>query len=281
MEVFERIREIEPTKLYLISDGARDTKNGEHLKVQEVRDYIESHIDWPCEVKKNYAPKNMGCKKRMASGITWLLENEEMAIILEDDVKPSIDFFLFEKEMLEKYKDNQRIMLVSGYKYLNQFPINDSYTFSNHSMIWGWGTWRRAWENYDIDIKSWGQRKKDGSLREKFNYWGYKIISRHFDSVYNHIRDTWDYQWSYTVYDKNGLSIVPKVNMVENLGFNREDAAHTTGETSLDFTISKMDFPLTHPQIIEANKDYDKAYLKAEWGTKAMINKVFNKILKR
>ena len=278
MQVFESIRAIKPAKLYLVSDGARASRPGEELKVQEVRQYLESHVDWPCEVKKNYAPQNMGCKKRMASGITWLLENEEMAIILEDDVKPSQDFFQFEKEMLEKYRDNERVMLVSGFKYLNQYPIKESYTFSNHSMIWGWGTWRRAWKYYDIDIKSWKKRKKDGSLRKYFNFWGYRVISRHFDSVYNHTRDTWDYQWSYTVYENEGLSIVPKVNMIENLGFNREDAAHTTGGTNLSFALSNMEFPLVHPQKIEANKDYDSKYLKTEWGTGAMIQKVLNRV---
>lgn len=280
IEVFNRIREIKPQKLYLVSDGPRDNKEGENLKVREVRDYIESHIDWPCEVKKNYALKNMGCRNRMASGITWLFENEEMAIILEDDVKPGLDFFWFEKEMLERYKDDKRIMMVSGYKYLNQYPINESYTFSNHSVIWGWGTWRRAWENYDVDIKSWPQRKKDGSLRKKFNFLGYKVRSHHFDSVYNHILDTWDYQWGYTVYEKNGLCIVPKVNMIENLGFNRDDATNTKGKTSLDFTVSKMVFPLTHPAKIEANTDYDRSFLELRWGIKAMIKKVMKRYFK-
>ena len=280
IEVFDRIKEIKPQKLYLISDGPRDDKEGENLKVREVRDYIESHIDWPCEVRKNYALKNMGCRNRMVSGITWLFENEEMAVILEDDVKPSLDFFRFEKELLERYKDNTRIMLVSGFKYLNRYPIDKSYTFSNHPMTWGWGTWRRAWANYDIDIKSWEQRKKDGSLGKKFNYWGYKVFSRRFDSVYNHNLNIWDFQWSYTVCERNGLSVVPKVNMIENLGFNRDDATNTKGKSSLDFTVSKMDFPLTHPEKVEADTDYDKAYLNAEWGTKAIIKKVMKRVLK-
>ena len=278
IEVLDSIRKARPQKMYLVSDGPRDSKPNEKEKVDEVRRYVENHIDWPCDIEKNYSAHNLGCKKRMASGITWILENEESAIFLEDDVKPAADFFPFMEELLLRYKDEPRIMEVCGFKYLNDYPIERSYTFSHHSMIWGWGTWKRAWQYYDIDIKSWEQRKKDWSLRKHFNLWGYLISSRHFDSVYHHICDTWDYQWDYAIYEHDGLTIVPKVNMVENIGFGKGDATHTTGQSSYDFSVSNLTFPLEHPDRIMADSGYDERFVKEEWGTKTIIKKILGKI---
>ena len=279
IRVFEQIREAKPTRLYLISDGPRESKPQEEVKVQEVRNYIEEHIDWPCKVYKNYALKNMGCKNRMATGITWLLEKEEMAIILEDDVKPTQDFFLYAKEMLERYRDDERVMLVSGFKLIGDYPVDDSYTFSNHAMIWGWATWRRAWNHYDIDIKEWEENKKSKCLRKYYNFWGYIKASHDFDSVHSHAKDTWDFQWAYTVLKCGGLAVIPKVNLIENLGFGRADATHTTGNTNQDFTTYPLSFPLKGPSEVGANIGYDMAYLKNGWGTTAMVKKVIRRIV--
>ncbi|MBR1440574.1 MAG: hypothetical protein IJ589_05045 [Lachnospiraceae bacterium] len=276
--VFEEIRKVKPERLYLISDGAREDRAGEKEKVEEVRTYIESHIDWPCQVKKNYADSNMGCKKRMASGISWLLENEEMAIIIEDDVKPSEDFFPYMEEILNRYKDDERVMLVSGFKLVTSYPVDESYTFSHFPMIWGWGTWRRAWAKYDIDIKEWETKKKDKSLRKRFNFWGYLKYSADFDSVFSHQKDTWDFQWAFTVLSNDGLAVIPGVNLIENLGFGRADATHTTGNTDQDFTTYPIPKPYKHPEKVEANSGYDKAYLKNGWGTAAICKKVLRRL---
>ena len=271
MEVFSRIKEIQPKKLYLISDGPRENHHDEENKVKQVRKYIEDNIDWECSVFKNYSKTNLGCKNRMSSGITWIFDNEEQAIILEDDVKPTLDFFYFTKELLDKYKNNPNVMMITGFKKLNSYYTNDSYIFSNHAMIWGWATWRRAWEQYDVDIVSWEVAKKDGHLKRYYNFFGYIKSKKDFDSVYYHKKDTWDFQWAYTLLEHGGLCIVPCENMIENIGFGRDDATHTKMSTSQDFSCNKMCFPLQHPKKITVDSKYDKEYMKKGWGLLAVI----------
>lgn len=277
-EVFEEIRKVRPEKLYLISDGARENKPGEKEKVEQVRAYVENRIDWPCTVTKNYAPRNMGCKNRMASGITWLLENEEMAVILEDDCKPTQEFFRYTEEVLSRYQDDEKVMMVSGSKLMADYTMDHSYTFSRYAMIWGWATWRRAWSKYDIDIKSWGMEKKKSSLKKYYTWLGYIKATRDFDSVYNHEMDTWDYQWTYTVLENEGLAIIPSVNMIENLGCGREDATHTTNSTNQNFTCGTMVFPLKHPDKVEWDAKYDKAFQQYAWGINAVVRKVISRL---
>ena len=139
-KVFETIKNAKPSKLYLISDGPRDGNDIDAERISNVRTYIENNIDWECTVKKNYAESNMGCMDRISSGISWVFEFEESAVILEDDILPNQDFFVFMHDMLERYQNNDRIMLVSGFKIINKFPVADSYTFSNFTMLGGWGT---------------------------------------------------------------------------------------------------------------------------------------------
>lgn len=279
-EVFEEIRKVKPEKLYLISDGARDNRPKEREKVDQIRNFIERKINWPCSVAKNYAPRNMGCKDRMASGITWLLDNEEMAVILEDDCKPTQEFFRYAEEMLNRYKDDERVMLVSGSKLMTDYTMNSSYTFSRYAMIWGWATWRRAWSKYDIDIKSWRRAKQMGSLKKYYTWLGYIKAAKDFDSVYNHQKDTWDYQWAYAVLENDGLDIIPSVNMIENLGFGREDATHTTDSTSQTFVCGTLGFPLKHPDKVEWDEKYDKDFQRYEWGILAVLKKAIRRLKK-
>ena len=277
-EVFEQIRIAKPERLYLVSDGPRKNREGEAETVAKVREYVESHIDWECKVIKNYADANMGCKKRMSSGITWLLQNEKQAIILEDDCKPTQDFFRFMEEMLERYKDDERVMMVSGYMLLKHVHIKDSYTFSEFATIWGWATWRRAWEHYDVQISDWEELKKRGELKRKFTILGYIKAVKDFDSVYYNRKDAWGIQWFYTLVKERGLNVVPSVNMVENLGFGREDATHTKGGTDQDFTTYPMIFPLKHPTTVALDVDYDRAYERENWGFKVVVKKMIGKI---
>lgn len=278
-KVFHSIKMAKPEKLYLISDGARDGRPGEEQKVKEVRAYVENEIDWPCIVKKDYAEKNMGCRDRMSSGITWLFEEEEMAIILEDDCKPTQDFFPYIADMLERYKDNEHVMMVSGSKLLSDYQMDASYTFSRYAMIWGWATWRRAWKKYDVNIESWREVKKSGMLKKHYTFFGYIKAMKDFDSVYQHQKDTWDHQWCYTILINNGVCIIPCVNMIENLGFGREDATHTKSDTKHVFSCKRLGFPLDHPAKVGPDEEYDRTYQRYEWGIKAVAEKVIRRAI--
>lgn len=279
VQVFTEIRKAKPCKLYLISDAARDGRPDEEEKVRKCRADIEAMIDWDCEVHKDYAERNLGCKKRVSSGISGVLENEEAVMILEDDVVPSEDFFPYMQQMLTEYKDDDRIMMVSGTNLLKNHEIKGDYTYSYFPVIWGWGTWQRAWSRYyDPDMKDWVLDKNRKQLRKVYgNPLSYWLFKRDADFVYNGGKDTWDLQWDYCRMKRGCLGIVPKHNLINNIGFDRDDATHTTDRSFEDFSYGEMRIPCESPGPVMEDLSYDRAYLKKYMG----IRKIFNALRKR
>ena len=145
-QVFNAVRRAQPDKLYYAVDGARPNKDGEKEKVQQVRDII-SQVDWPCEVHTLFREENVGCGFGPADAITWAFENEDRLIVLEDDCVPSQSFFRFCHEMLELYKEDKRVNLVSGRSHHggSRFFAKYDYIFTRYAHTWGWATWKRAW----------------------------------------------------------------------------------------------------------------------------------------
>lgn len=277
-EVFEQIRKAAPEKLYLISDAPRAEREDDIIKVEETRKYVEEHVDWDCKVYKNYAETNMGCRDRVASGISWVLKQEERTIILEDDVVPAQEFFRFCQEMLEAYEDNPRVMMVSGTNLLKNYRMSTPYTFSCFSSIWGWATWRRAWEKYDIDVADWPEVKKAGTMKKVQNGLAYLFLKRNIDSVYTKKKDTWDIQWDYCRHKCHGLGIVPRENLICNIGFGREDATHTSGNSEEDFSYGNMQFPIEKNVPVKRDVLYDQAYIKKYFGVRKVINFIKKKV---
>jgi hypothetical protein len=255
--VFEVIRQAQPPKLLVIADGARADRPGEVEKCAAARAIID-RVDWDCEVLKNFSEVNLGCAIRPATGISWVFEQVEEAIILEDDCIPDRSFFGFCDELLERYRHDSRVMHISGnnfWSHTNQF--DHSYAFSRYTLSWGWATWRRAWEKYDLQMKQWPQVKQQNLLRnvlidqEVANSW-MKI----FQNVIDENSDVWDYQWTLTCWLQSGLAILPNVNLVSNVGFG-VDATHTfSADTNCDelpsFSVpaSAIPLPLTHPDFV-------------------------------
>lgn len=262
-QVFEAIRLARPPRLYIAADGPRDSRPDEDKKVKAVRSYVMDHIDWDCEVKTLFREKNLGCKYAVSSAIDWFFDNEEMGIILEDDCLPSKSFFRFCDELLVRYLNDDHIMQISGFNPLSTYPIDTSYVFSRFGPTWGWATWQRAWKRYDIKMPSWPE-KRANLLREEFvqseaeQKWRQKI----FDQVYYNKLDTWDYQWSYTKHLNRGLCIIPRINLVSNVGF-RIDATHTQGKApdycSFHYALN---FPLSHPLTHVDEQKFSDLYLK-------------------
>jgi len=248
-KVFEKIREAKPQKLLIIADGAKFPE--EWGECNKARSIIEQ-IDWNCEVSTNFSEINLGCKLRVSSGLDWVFSEVEEAIILEDDCLPEPSFFGFCQELLEYYRNDTRIMCISG----NNFQFGrrrtlDSYYFSAFSHCWGWATWRRAWQYYDLEIKLWEIIKDDYWLRNMFHsYHAIKYWKHIFQEVYSNLIDTWDYQWFFACCIQSGLTILPNVNLVSNIGFNN-DATHTKASNHLaNIPVQSIDFPLIHPQFI-------------------------------
>lgn len=259
--VFAEIAKARPTKLLVIGDGPRLTKEGEAEKVSAARAIIK-RVDWDCEVLTNFSDVNLGCKKRVSSGIDWVFEQVDEAIILEDDCLPDPTFFRFCQEMLERYRHDQRIGMISGDNFqFGRRHGNDSYYFSKYVHIWGWATWRDRWTgSYDVSLKKWLRVRDEGRLADMVGdaheaaYWG-KI----FERVYLGEIDTWDYQWVFSNWIEGRLNILPAMNLVSNIGFG-ENATHTTGASKLaNLPTTPMDSVLMHPIGTFRNIQADRA----------------------
>ena len=160
-KVFEAIRQAKPPRLYIAADGARESKDEEE-KVNAVRDYVSSNIDWDCEIKTLFNEKNLGCKMAVSGAIDWFFDNEEMGIILEDDCLPSQSFFWFCEEMLAKYKDDMRVWHVAGNNFHFGWKRDEDYSYyfgGIYGSIWGWASWRTRWNHYDVEMKNYDEVK--------------------------------------------------------------------------------------------------------------------------
>jgi hypothetical protein len=260
-EVFYKIQEIKPLKLYLASDGPRFNVEGENQIVEEVRDWILNNINWDCEVKTLFRDKNLGCKKAVSEAINWFFRYEEEGIILEDDVVPSRSFFEFCSTLLERYRSDQRIMMIGGTNYFLDTKGNlaEDYFYSQQYSIWGWATWRRAWTLYDVDMDSWRTsiHPRDlnffSCIKSVNKYWEYN-----FDLVKNSKIDTWDIQWVYTCLSNYGLTAIPHKNLISNIGLK---GAHADGTVTDSHFLQTFDYCegsyLNSPQGVFPNISYD------------------------
>ena len=246
-KVFAAIRHVQPETLLVVADGPRPDRVNEATLCDKVRNITEQ-VDWPCRVLRNYSEINMGCKKRISSGIDWVFDSVEEAIILEDDCLPDDSFFPFCEELLAKFRFDERVGHISGVNFqFGSQQTNESYYFSRYPHVWGWASWRRAWQNYDVDMKLWPSIKTQKLLS---NILVEKRLTRRwgniFESVHSGEVDTWDYQWVFTNLINNRLSITPSVNLVSNIGFGAT-ATHTqTINQTAEIPTSHMTFPLRH-----------------------------------
>ena len=257
--VFEEIAKVRPRKLLVIADGPRADRKGEAEACLETRSIIEK-VDWDCEVLRNFAEKNLGCKHRVSSGISWAFEQVEEAIILEDDCIPHPTFFEYCERLLDIYRDDERIMSISGDNFQFGRKRGDySIYFSRHFHVWGWASWRRAWQYYDVDIKLWPAIRTNGRLYDvlgniaEVSYW-----SQVFDDVSADRVDTWDYQWTFAHWMNRGLCILPQVNLVSNIGFG-ENATHTRKKNQFaDMDTAAIEFPLRVPPYLIPDYQADR-----------------------
>jgi hypothetical protein len=277
--VFEEIRRARPPKLLVVADGPRADRPGEAEKCTASRAIID-RVDWPCEVLKNYSDINLGCKGRVSSGLDWVFKTVEEAIILEDDCLPHHTFFRFCEELLELYRDDERIMMVSGFNIDPRPGSDDSgYFFSKYPHIWGWASWRRAWKHYDVTMARWpGLRDSKeyyrfcGSLNERI-FW-----KTWFDAVYTGKVDTWDAQLTFAFFCRSGLGAFPNINLISNIGFGL-DATHTKSDRKHPETGRGIHFPLKHPGIVAPDVVNDNKRRKLEY-SKRIVN-IFKELIFR
>ena len=258
--VFNRIREVQPARLYIAADAPREGRDDEKLRCKEVKEIV-SKVDWPCEVRHLYRDKNLGCKIAISSAISWFFEQEEQGIILEDDCLPDLSFFPFCEELLERYKDDQRIGHIGGNCFLPGIVKNGwSYDFCNITHIWGWATWRRVWKNMDVNFPFW--EKYPERRKSLFcNKWE-EIYFNSFipDALYHrHGLNPWGVFYYYMLRTQHQSSIYPSVNLVTNIGLGDPNATHTTKNAHKLFVPSTpIHFPLKHPEYIMCNREIDR-----------------------
>ncbi len=229
--VFETIRAQRPRRLLVVQDGPRADRPADRHLVEEVR-RIATAVDWPCELETCIAETNLGCKQRMASGISWGFDHCERMIILEDDCLPAPDFFPFCERMLTRYADDPRVLMISGDNFQRPGGVANPYYFSKYAHIWGWASWRRAWDRYDLEMPGWPEFRESGRFREicpdpeERAYWRRQLDAQAVGAI-----DSWDYPWMFAGWRHRAWTVLPGENLVSNLGFGA-GATHTTSAES-------------------------------------------------
>jgi hypothetical protein len=267
--VFEAIRQAKPPKLLVIADGPRVDRPGEAEKCAAARAIIND-VDWECEVLTNYSDINLGCKIRVSSGLDWVFSQVEEAIVLEDDCLPHPTFFPFCEELLERYREDTRICAISGQNVqFGRKRTDYSYYFSRYNHCWGWASWRRAWKNFDYDMKLWPFVRDNGWLKDilkddaSVEYWT-KILQYVYDGKIN----SWALRWTLSCWLHNQLSVLSNVNLISNIGFG-EESTNTKQSASIfsNMSTDKVEFPLNHPQFMIQDTNADEITQKTLYCT--------------
>ena len=253
-KTFECIRNIKPSKLFLILDGPRANNKKDIVNRLKVKKIIQN-INWNCKVYKNFSKKNLGLKKRFFTGLDWVFTNTNKAIILEDDCLPHKDFFYFCESMLKKYKNSKKIKLITGNNFQNpnKLETDEDYYFSKYSHIWGWASWRRTWLEVKRDDNFWKNKifKKNFEMMKSSNT-EKKYRKNMYKSVLDKKLNSWAIYNLFSIWNNNGLTVTPKINLIKNLGLSSGTNTKNL-DIKLDISNSNLNRPLKHPKKIVVN----------------------------
>ena len=293
-QVWDEIKKQKPKYLFVFQDGARPNNKEDIDKVEQVRALFKpNEIDWECELKTNFNENNLGCGRGPAAAITWFFDNVEEGLIFEDDAVPATDFFPYAEELLEKYRDDDKIKVIASIHLDNKTYGDASYYFTmmNRNLC-AWAMWKRSWSNFDYYLASTKRKELMQKMRKLYSsnirireYWGERLDEIHKDRLDD---SSWDMQFLISIWLVGGLGIAPNVNLSSNIGFD-DEATHTTNENNplANLPVGEI-MPLTHPTEIKQNKkadiNYDKIYFqKNEYGWSGIKRLPFriNKRIKR
>lgn len=270
-EVLDIIRQIRPSQFFLIVNAPRSDSPDEVERSKSVKAILEQ-IDWPCEVTRKYSETYFEVGEQISNGLSWLFEQVEEAIIVEDDCILHPSFFPFCEELLDEYRNDHRICSISAQNVnLGRKYMDSSYYFSRYTLLWGWATWRRAWQHYDYTMKTWPAIVETDWLRD---FLGNERAARHwkklFQATYKSEIKTWDYQWTLSCWLQGSLSIHPNVNLVRNVGFDASASnPHDVTNKTVVAPLQLMEFPLKHPSFVrrclEADEWIENEYFEGGW----------------
>jgi hypothetical protein len=262
-EVLEKIRRAKIKKLYLFNDGPRKNNNIDVMEREKIKNII-GDIDWDCEVNTYFAKENLGCGKGPFSAISWAFKNEEKLIILEDDCVPAISFFNYCDTLLNKYDDDERIWLISGSNFMENYQYKADYHITRHAHTLGWGTWKRCWMQIDLKMNKFPSFINKGGFKNVFfSKYEYKIYNYRYQNFFSrkiNIDNVWDYQFSFSRHINNGLAIIPRKNLIKNIGIT---GTHNKKRKSFHFrTIDENFYINYHPDDFLLDRKYEKKYAK-------------------
>ena len=268
--VHDVISQLRPRSLFLIADGPRSHQTGDQDLCNRVR-RILLNIDWDCTFETDFSSYNMGCGRRMSSGLDWLFDQVESAIILEDDCLPSPEFFYFCREMLDYFRNDTRVGTIAGTNIAATYEsFAPSYLLSRYPQAWGWATWRRSWQHYDFDLLQLDRVKESGFLAAALGSSKLeKFWLERLDEVRAGTVDTWDYQLCLTSFSQSWSNVVPSVNLVSNIGFG-PDATHTTAPSEMaDLPVRPLSWPIKHPEFFVDDSRFDRLLERHGFGVDA------------
>jgi hypothetical protein len=269
--VLDALLQARPSKVFFAVDGPRASRSADAEAVREVQQLGRS-LGGHCEVRTLFRDANLGCKVAVSEAIAWFFSQVEEGIILEDDCVAHPSFFRFAAELLERYRGDRRIAMISGDNFQQgrrRTPY--SYYFSRYTHIWGWASWRRAWAQYDHNMRAWPELRDGGWLmdiladRAAVEYW-----TRIFDDTHGERNSSWAYRWTFSAWSQSALTVLPAVNLVSNIGFGSQAThTHEHDRTKADLGLEEMIFPLQHPPYVlrDARADaYSQRHLFAAPG---------------
>jgi len=277
-KVFDEIKKLKPTTLYVAADGPRIAVAGEDQDCLAAREIIKQ-VDWDCKVFTLFREVNLGCRIAVSSAIDWFFKEVEEGIILEDDCLPDQTFFWFCQELLAYYRTDNRIMHISGSNYQFGKKIGDaSYYFSRLAHIWGWATWRRAWQFYDVNMNSYPQFVAEEKIKKIFNDSEVqKNWVNNLTKIYKGA-NTWDYQWAYANLIYNSYCIIPNENLISNIGFGKK-STHTFNKDDVlaNLPLGSIN-QIKHPQKLEYATEADHFTNTKVFNPPSLIVRVRNRI---
>ena len=246
-KVFEKVREAKPTRLFVAGNGPRADVPKDIELCKAVQD-IFKEVDWECELHTNFNENNIGMNPQWYKAMDWFFQFVDRGIILEDDCVPHLSFFDYCHELLEKYESDEQIMHINGSNFqFGQKRGDASYYFSKFPHVWGWATWKRAWNKYDFELKSFPAFKQNNvidticpSLRER------KYFMKYFERLYSKIYIDSAAKWLYAIWSNKGIVITPNINLIANIGYGLSAGNTVIKEKTMGQEVSDI-MPLIHP----------------------------------
>jgi len=285
VEVINSLRRIKPSKIYISADGPRYDKNNDKRLCELTQESVVKAIDWPCELKTKFHVDNLGCGEHVNSAISWAFKYEEKLIILEDDIIASKQFFPYCEELLERYKSDERVWLISGLNHFDgKMNLNaDSYFFSHYAAIWGWATWRDRWKKFDLHMSKW-EKWRSSNFRfshvsmEESNH-RFNVLNRYYETKVKpgEKLDSWATPFCFPIWSNSGVGIVPSENLISNIG---SEGTHSNSKNEIvHFKKTSETYSINqHPMFFQTNHKFDDFYFTTFSKRKKLMNRIINKL---